>query len=306
VKNLAVSVASLVVLVIGGACNSKGAAPSAAAVAPPTTATAAATATAIVPPSAAAQPSATAPGAAAPDAAQPLYAVVGVASNDVLNVREKPEVGSKKVYSYSPAVKSIHATGQHVDKGGTPWLEVSFDGGTGWVNRLFLTEVHAGGGCNDPQVPALIRAFEKAVTDSDGAALKALVSPLRGLTVTPESKPLKFPYAAIDTVFSSPAVLNLGPGDGGGPDITGTFKTTIDVTLRKAILTKGAQEACGKLLTGGSAATPPTQDEFPNVTPVSFYFPGVDGGGWVTWVGSIEYVDGKPYLASLKQFHWEI
>jgi hypothetical protein len=291
-----------------GACNSKGApsaAPSAAPVAVTTT-VAAAAATATVQASTSAAPSAAAPSAATPDSAQPLYAVVGVASNDVLNVREKPEVSSKKVYSYSPAVKSIHATGQHVDKGGTPWVEVSFDGGTGWVNRLFLTEVRPGGGCNDPQVPALIRAFEKAVTDSDGAALKALVSPLRGLTVTPESKPLKFPYTAIDTLFSSPTVLSLGPGDGGGPDITGTFKTTIDVTLRKAILTKGAQEVCGKLLTGGSAATPPTQDEFPNVTPVSFHFPGVDGGGWVTWVASIEYVDGKPYVASLKQFHWEI
>ncbi|HEY1532479.1 MAG TPA: hypothetical protein VGF76_00620 [Polyangiaceae bacterium] len=47
-------------------------------------------------------------------------------------------------------------------------------------------------------------------------------------------------------------------------------------------------------------------DEFPGVTPVSFHFPGVDGSGWLTWVGSIEYVDRKPFFSALKQFHWEI
>ena len=299
------------------ACNSKGAASSApppvavsataAAVAAPTpSATAAVAPTAVAP--AAAAPSAAASAAPAPADAAPglVYSVVGVASNDVLNVREKPEVSSKKVYSYAPVVKNIHATGQHVEKGATPWIEVSFEGGTGWVNRLYLSEVHPNGGCNDPALTALIRAFEKAITDSDGAGLKAVVSPLRGLTVTPESKPLKFPFASLDSVFTSPAVLNLGPGSGGGPDITGTFKATIDVTLRKSILTKGAHESCGKLETGGSASTPPSLDEFPGVTPVSFYFGGVDGSGWVTWVGSIEYVDGKPYFSALKQFQWEI
>jgi hypothetical protein len=300
VKNLA-----LLALPLGAmaalACNSKGTTSSAP---PPSAVSAPAAAPPAAPIAVAPTPSA----AQAPaEAAQGVsYSVVGVASNDVLNVREKPEVSSKKVYSYAPAVKNIHATGQHVEKGATPWIEVSFDGGTGWVNRLFLSEMQPNGGCNDPELTAVIRAFEKAVTDSDGAALKAVVSPLRGLTVTPESKPLQFPFASVDSVFTSPKVLNLGPGDGGGPDITGTFKATIDVTLRKAILTKGAHESCGKLETGGSASKPPSLDEFPGVTPVSFHFPGVDGSGWVTWVGSIEYVDGKPYFSALKQFHWEI
>jgi hypothetical protein len=295
---------TLSVLLLGlAACNAKGAAPgdAPAAVAPAPSAVAAAPATTTV-----------AALSAAPDAPVEAaatgfsYAVSGVASNDVLNVREKPEVSSKKVYSYAPNVKSIHATGQHVEKGGTPWVEVSFEGGTGWVNRFYLSEQHPGGGCNDPELAAVIRAFMKAVADSDGAGLKAVVSPLHGLVITPESKALKFPYASVDTVFKSPSVLNLGPGDGGGPDITGTFKAAIGESLQKSILSKGAKETCGKLVTGGSAATPPSLAEYAGVTPVSFHFPGVDGGGWVTWVGSMEYVDGKPYFSALKQYHWEI
>lgn len=252
-------------------------------------------------------PPASVSSAAPSSATERKYAIVGVASNDVLNVREKPDAGSKKVYSYAPSSKGIRLTGEHVEKGGTPWVEVQFDGGKGWVNRLYLTEQHPGGGCNDPALTAVIRAFMRAVVAADGAALKAIVSPLRGLNVRPEGKVLKFSYAQVETLFSSPAILNLGPGDGGGPDITGTFKEQLQPQLVKAVSGKGAQEVCGKLLTGSSTSLPPTLEQFPNVTPVSFHYPDPEGGsGWVTWVGSIEYVDGKPYFSALDQYHWEI
>jgi hypothetical protein len=234
------------------------------------------------------------------------YQITGVAANDVLNVREKPDVASKKVYSYAPGVKNIRLTGQHQEKGATPWVEVAFEGGTGWVNRTFLAEMHEGGGCNDPEVAALIRAFMKAVSASDSLALKATVSPLRGLVVRPEGRALKFSGVQLDTIFSSPTVLNLGPGDGGGPDITGTFKALIEPSLRASILKKGAQEKCGKVLTGASTSAPPSVDSFSG-TPVSFYHPGQEGSNdWVTWIGSIEYVEGKPYFFELQQFHWSI
>lgn len=244
--------------------------------------------------------------AATPSVTERKYAIVGVASNDVLNVREKPDAGSKKVYSYAPSSKGIRATGEHLEKGGTPWVEVVFDGGKGWVNRLYLSEQHPGGGCNDPALTAVIRAFMRAVVAADGAALKAIVSPLRGLSVRPGERVLKFPYSQVETMFSSPTILNLGPGSGGGPDLTGTFKDQVQPQLVKAVSGKGAQEVCGKLLTGSSTSMPPTLEQYPNVTPVSFYYPDPDGGiGWVTWVGSIEYVDGKPYFSRLDEFMWE-
>ncbi len=231
--------------------------------------------------------------------------MTGVAADDVLNVREKPDVASKKVYSFGPTVKGIRLTGQHQEKGSTPWVEVAFDGGTGWVNRTFLAEIHPGGGCNDPEVAALIRAFMKAVTASDGAALKATVSPLTGLSVRPEGRALKFGYAQVDTVFTSKTVLNVGPGDGGGPDITGTFKELVVPSLRESILKKGAQEKCGKVLTGGGTSMPPTPESFGSAAIVSFYYPGQEDkgfGDWVTWIGSIDYVEGKPYFFSLQRY----
>jgi len=236
-----------------------------------------------------------------------VFRVVGVAENDVLNVRQEPDPSSKKVFSYAPRQQNIAGTGQRVEKAGTPWVEVKLATGTGWVNRFFLSETKPSGGCNDPELTALIRAFMRAVVAADGAALKALVSPLRGLSVRPESRVLTFPFGSVDTLFSSPVVLNLGPGDGGGPDMTGTFAERLAPSLRQAISGKGAIEACGKLNTGSSTSLPPTLEQYAAVTPVSFFFPGQpDGHDWVTWVGSIEYVDGKPFFSALDRFHWEI
>jgi hypothetical protein len=248
---------------------------------------------------------ATATGAGATSGA--TYRVIGVAEDDVLNVRQEPDPSSKKLFSFAPGAKNIAGTGPRADKAGTPWVEVKFDGGPGWVNRFFLSETKPNGGCNDPELTAVIRAFMRAIAAADGAALKAVVSPLRGLDVRPEGLVLKFPYATVDTIFSSPTVLNLGPGDGGGPDITGTFKAQLTPSLQQAIGGKGAKETCGKLTTGSSSSLPPSLEQYAGVTPVSFYFPSRDGqNDWVTWVGSIEYVDGKPYFSALDRFHWEI
>lgn len=236
-----------------------------------------------------------------------VYRVIGVAENDVLNVRQEPDPSSKKLFSLGPGAKNINGTGQRADKAGTPWVEVKLEGGTGWVNRFFLTETKPNGGCNDPELTAVIRAFMRAIAAEDGAALKAIVSPLRGLNVRPEGIVLKFPYATVDSILSSPTVLNMGPADGGGPDITGTFKTRLTPSLQQAIGGKGAKESCGKLDTGSSSSLPPSLEQYAGVTPVSFFFPGHEGhNDWVTWVGSIEYVDGKPYFDALDRYHWEI
>jgi hypothetical protein len=122
-----------------------------------------------------------------------------------------------------------------------------------------------------------------------------------------QGRALKFPFVQVDTVFTSKTVQNIGPGDGGGPDITGTFKALIVPSLRDSILKKGAQEKCGKVLTGGSTSMPPPPESFGGAAFVSFFYPGQEGSNdWVTWIGGIDYVDGKPYCSSLQRYHWEV
>ena len=293
---------SLLVLALS-ACNTKdtssGSSPTATPLSPASTVVQAVPASAFASASA---DSAPAVASGLPAASDIRYAVTRVASNDVLNVREKPHVASKKVYSFAPSVKGIRVTGQRQEKGGTPWVEVLFEGGTGWVNRTFLSEIKPGGGCNDPEVPALIRAFMKAVANSDGAALAATISPLSGLSFYPGERALRVSRAQAETIFTSNQVFNIGPGEG-GPDITGTFKDLVTPSLRESILTKGAQEKCGKVLTGNGTGTPPTLESFQSAAVVSFFYPGQEeANNWVSWIGSIEYVESKPYFSSLKLF----
>jgi hypothetical protein len=288
------------------ACNAKGAAPN------PGPAATAATVTAIAP-SKSAAPTASAPAiASAADTSgdKPLtYAVFGVAANDVLNVRAEPDAASKKVYSYAPDVRGIKGTGKHVEKGNTPWTEVSFSGGSGWVNRSFLVETGVGQGCNDPNLAEAIRAFMRAVSASDGAALKAVSSPLRGLLIRErdDSPTVRYGYSQVDALFTGSAAQQWGTSNGSGEAIVGPFKTVGLPTLRQAVLGKGAQEKCGRLLTGGSAATSAWPKDFDDLTLVSFYYSGEGGAKeWATWAAGMEYVEGKPYVAALVQYHWEI
>jgi hypothetical protein len=78
-------------------------------------------------------------------ASEVTYRVVGVASNDVLNVRDRPGVaGSSVVGILQPGATGIVWTGQHgrSPSGGTWWrvIHPSIPQG-GWVNARFLAEM---------------------------------------------------------------------------------------------------------------------------------------------------------------------
>jgi hypothetical protein len=203
------------------------------------------------------------------------YAVYGVKSDDVLNVRAEPDASSKKVYSFGPTVKGVRTTGRSLVRGDTPWAEVVFEGGTGWVNRLFLTEVMPGGGCNDPNLTAAIRKLMRVVESTDPAGLRDVVSPLRGLSVRGDvaSQPVHFAWDGVDGVFTSPV----------------------------AITVKGASEKCGKVVLG-AGANGGWPAEYAAVTPVSFDYPGTTGADWYTWIAGFEYVDDRPYVAALIRY----
>jgi hypothetical protein len=66
---------------------------------------------------------------------------------------------------------------------------------------------------------------------------------------------------------------------------------------------KGAQEKCGTLVTGMTPNRVEWPDELARLTRVSFHVPPSADGNWLTWVAGIEYVDEKPYVAALVQYH---
>ena len=229
------------------------------------------------------------------------YAVFDVKSDDVLNVRAEADSKSKKAYSFGPGVKTIRSTGKSQHNGTTHWVEVTFDGGTGWANRAFLTEVQAGGGCNDPNLTAVIRQFMRAVAAEDGTVLGDSVSPIHGLMVryADRNPTVRIPHERVGELFTSATPQSFGGDGGSDAPLTKPWKSVVLPTLKDAISGKGAKEVCGKMLTGEGAGEPGWPAEFSSLTLVSFHTPGVDGKDWSSWIAGIEYVDEKPYVTAL-------
>lgn len=251
--------------------------------------------------------SATASVSATATTSDKTFAVFNVKPGDVLNVRAEPDGKSKKVYSFGPSVKRVKLTGKEDVRDKTPWVEVSFEGGTGWVNRRYLTEVAPRGGCGDPELLAVIRAFMRAVATKNEADLAKLISPVQGLMVRYRQREMTAYYRGdeVDSLFTGSTPKNFGRADGSGEPIRGSFKKLILPGLQQSVA-PGSKEKCGELLYGGSATINEWPDEFGALTMVSFYWPEGAREPWQTWAAGIEYVDGKPYVATLVGYRWEI
>lgn len=65
-------------------------------------------------------------------------AVIGVAADDVLNVRAGPGVDADVVATLAPLATDVAATGAARLLPGSIWLEVEVDGTTGWANSSFF------------------------------------------------------------------------------------------------------------------------------------------------------------------------
>lgn len=69
---------------------------------------------------------------------QSVYAVKGVATNDVLNIRDAP--GGNEIVGSAPAnARGLVALGPRAKSGGGTWLQIRYGSTTGWVNQRFLT-----------------------------------------------------------------------------------------------------------------------------------------------------------------------
>jgi uncharacterized membrane protein len=67
------------------------------------------------------------------------FSVVGVAADDVLNVRSAPDASSSIMGSIPPGTDHVIGVGTPTQVGQTVWQRVSYGGMMGWVNARFLT-----------------------------------------------------------------------------------------------------------------------------------------------------------------------
>ncbi len=75
-----------------------------------------------------------------------MFGVVGVAHDDVLNVRALPDAGSEIVTTLEPLATGVEATGEGRLLPSSIWYEVKTGAGTGWINAQFVAFI---GGTDD-------------------------------------------------------------------------------------------------------------------------------------------------------------
>jgi hypothetical protein len=160
--------------------------------------------------------------------------------------------------------------------------------------------------CNDPQVPAMIDSFKKAVLTSDGSLLSSHVSPSRGMDVAyyRDGTVITYKPEHAKFLFETTFQVDWGTEPGSGAMKRGSFH---DVVLPElvSIFNQPYTLHCNELKHGGATYEMvwEYESEF-----YSIYFPGTQANGnldWHTWVMGVEYVSGKPYVYAMIQFFWE-
>ncbi|MBC8505115.1 MAG: SH3 domain-containing protein [Anaerolineales bacterium] len=243
----------------------------------------------------------------------PEFGVILVSEGDVLNVRSGPGVENGIIDTLDPHAIGITMTGNRQKVDTSMWVEIETLSGTmGWVNAHFLTEIVDNNVfCDDPEVTSLIDKFISAIQTRDGNVASQLVSPIDGLTIrvswwNPE---VTFSAKEMNRIFENPATYDWGTQDGSGFPIQGTFSDEI-LPWMDDILNVEYSQHCNDLDNGSgpSAGFVIWPFEYQNINYFAIYrsAPADQELDWRTWAIGISYHKGKPYIAFMVQYHWEI
>ncbi len=252
-----------------------------------------------------------APSAEAPTAMPPgkEYAVVLVPEGETIKVHTAAGSGSGVAGSLAWDAVDLHSTGNVQTTGGDTWVELNLPGGgTGWVDRRYLTEYMASADfCLDGRAVSLFETLYEAARTNDGRILTPIVSPVHGLTLTyiHNGNPKLYDPAQAGMVFGSSEIVDWGLGPGSGLPVQGTFEDLVRPDILAVFAS--AETHCNAIQLGGASYTVTWPSLWKNVNFYSVYKPGSPGTemDWITWLAGVEYVDGLPYLFSLSRYNWE-
>ncbi len=288
------------------------ASPTQVQLAPPSTAippTAAPTVIFVTPPS----PTLPAPPAATatpPAETNVTHAVVLVAENDVLNVRQAPGADSAIIDRLPFDATGVVLTGKQSPVGDQRWAEIQRPaGGTGWVNAQYLTEyIPPATFCSDDRPAALLVELGNALRQRDGIQLARLVSPIHGLDITYLRTGNTANYTSDEArwVFESDYQTNWGVHPASGKPIQDTFQNTVLPDLLD-VLDSSYTTTCNNPTLDAGNYTYQWPARYRNFNVSSLHKPGPPSNelSWRTWLAGIEYVNGQPYLFALVHLFWE-
>ncbi len=234
------------------------------------------------------------------------YAVINVASNDVLNIRSGAGVSQPIIGYFASDARDVMRTGPTASVDGAAWVEVRRnDGLTGWVNSYYLTEyVTREAFCTDSRVLPLIEKLKQSMNQSNGSLLSQIVSPVHGVNMHlwAYGPGINFTPTAAANIYTSGTVYNWGGGPSGIPD-TGTFNNAVKPKYLEALNAPNMETYCDNLTKVYPLSIP---WPYPNIRFYNLYKPA---SGQVfdfrTLLVGIEYINGQPYLYGMVTIIWE-
>lgn len=237
------------------------------------------------------------------------YAVVGVASTDVLNIRSSAGSANPIVGSFPADAVNVMRTGPTASADNATWVEVQNpNGGTGWVNSNSLTEyVTHEAFCADTRIPMLLQQLRGSMDQSNGDMFAGLVSPAHGVNVNlwAYQPAVNFSIASAQAAFTSSTVYTWGFGGGKGGTIpdTGTFAEIIQPKMQEVFGASNMETYCDTLTKVFPLAVP---WPYTNIHYYNLYKPSSEGLlDFRSWLIGFEYINGQPYLHSMVTIVWE-
>jgi spore germination protein GerM len=237
-----------------------------------------------------------------------LGRVALVAADDVLNVRQDPGVAAPIVGMLLPGVVVLK-TGLEEIVGSSLWVQIETPLGEFWVNERFLAAwVPPFDFENDPRVASLLAEFGEIIaTDGD---LRQVVS-RRGLYVSHNAAPIRFPYDELDTILTDPTTYKWPSNAADLDEVPGrTFAEAVADSFLSAYDDPDTMTTVNEPLAGGNGRLPeyaiPFEFESFNYIGVFDPIDNPDFGGldWTTWYVSIDYEEGAPVIVGMTVDMW--
>jgi hypothetical protein len=231
------------------------------------------------------------------------YAVFDIPANEQLPVRQPAGISGTIVGWLAADERGLHLTGASTRLGTSAWVEVLRpSGGKGWVRAANLTETVAPQVfCADPSVPDLVAKFQTAILTRNGAMLKDLTYPERGILLRAawRNPEVLVQELQVSTLFISQNAFEWGDQPENKLPIRGAFGDVMLPTLEDA-LSHSPSTSCDTLQIGKTIQPVAWPDEYQNLNFYAFFRPAPNPVNALEWRGvaaGIEYVGGKPYLA---------
>jgi hypothetical protein len=243
--------------------------------------------------------------------------VVGVALDDVLNVRAGPGIDQAVVGTIPPYGTALQVSGHGSLAGGAIWAPLSYQELKGWVNSAFLARQ-----VGQAEEPVAMRAAAaiQAIQAQDLRTLSQFVHPEEGIRFSPypyvetesnaEAEPdLVFRAQELLALRGDPTTYEWGHHDGSGEPIKMTFdeywrRFVYDVDFARPHVI-GFDETIGQ----GNAINNISQ-VYPRGVTVEYHFPGFDAAfGGLDWRSLrlvLEPYEGNWYLVGIVHAEWTI